>query len=551
MLVLHDNWLLRWVSPSLAYLSDDFGNVRRLRSLGWNRLFYFAALSSLFCFSMLCVRRYGKKLLASIRVNLHRIALPVLCVLFAGLSCCVYIFQPFMDKCPEEIDYESYDNVVPAEAALVSIHADVFPDLSAGRQHGIARYTLENPEARAQTLMFKINPGYTVTRAEANGEPLVWRILKDDAINTRTLEVDIPEDKEIELEVEYGGFPREWSILSEMQGEAEISRDYIYLANSDFAPSPHNFYTADGERPAFTASVTLPEGLIPVVFGSGSAQDAGPSESGERKWELSSGGRNMIMYAGDYIYHSIETNGIDVDFYYSAKHERLMQSCDVENTIKRVFDYCTEHIGALDFSGEDKLKLIEIGAVGGGYAGRGASVMSEDSFSAESLSDPVKGASGSEVLAHEIIHQWWGLGNMFDQSGPGEVWSSEGLTVYTTYRLMKSLYGEEYAKKFYVDEWQRRVDDYHLNFYVRHPEYLELLPEEYRAEIQNSLSQVRQYCEMPLKILKAETLVGGEESMDAILRSLFVRELNYEYPYLSYQDFLDACSLTEEDLELA
>ena len=55
---------------------------------------------------------------------------------------------------------------------------------------------------------------------------------------------------------------------------------------------------------------------------------------------------------------------------------------------------------------------------------------------------------------------------------------------------------------------------------------------------------------MPLKIRKAEELVGGEEAMDQILRSLFSRELDPAYPYLTYQDFLDACGLKEEDLNL-
>ncbi len=88
-------------------------------------------------------------------------------------------------------------------------------------------------------------------------------------------------------------------------------------------------------------------------------------------------------------------------------------------------------------------------------------------------------------------------------------WSAEGLTVYTTYRIVKELYGAEYAQKYYVDQWKREVEDYYLNFYVRNPEYLEMLPEEEQLDITNSLSGVRQYCEMPLKILKAEKLVGG------------------------------------------
>ena len=102
-----------------------------------------------------------------------------------------------------------------------------------------------------------------------------------------------------------------------------------------------------------------------------------------------------------------------------------------------------------------------------------------------------------------------------------------------------------------MDQWQQAVDDYYLNFYVRSPEYLAMLPETERLSISNSLSGVRKYSEMPLKILKAEQLVGGEEAMDQILHDLFNRELDPTYPYLTYQDFLDACGLTEEDLSLA
>ena len=61
---------------------------------------------------------------------------------------------------------------------------------------------------------------------------------------------------------------------------------------------------------------------------------------------------------------------------------------------------------------------------------------------------------------------------------------------------------------------------------------------------------MRQYSEMPLKILRAERLVGGEEAMDKILYSLFNRELDPMYPYLTYEEFLSACALTEEDLNL-
>ena len=132
-------------------------------------------------------------------------------------------------------------------------------------------------------------------------------------------------------------------------------------------------------------------------------------------------------------------------------------------------------------------------------------------------------------MIHELVHQWWGLGNMFDTVRSHSPWSAEGLTCLHHLPHRQGAVRRDYAQEHYVDQWQA-VDDYYLNFYVRHPEYLEMLPEKEQLAISNSLSQVRQYCEMPLKILKAEQLVGGEEAMDQILHDLFNRELDPMYP---------------------
>ena len=45
-----------------------------------------------------------------------------------------------------------------------------------------------------------------------------------------------------------------------------------------------------------------------------------------------------------------------------------MEECNVNDTLKQVFEYCTDHYGPLFFYGEEGMRLIEIGATGGGYA---------------------------------------------------------------------------------------------------------------------------------------------------------------------------------------
>ena len=49
--------------------------------------------------------------------------------------------------------------------------------------------------------------------------------------------------------------------------------------------------------------------------------------------------------------------------------------------------------------------------------------------------------------------------------------------------MSRSDTAQSYAQEHYVDQWQQAVDDYYLNYYVRHPEYLEMLPEQVQLAI--------------------------------------------------------------------
>ena len=155
------------------------------------------------------------------------------------------------------------------------------------------------------------------------------------------------------------------------------------------------------------------------------------------------------------------------------------------------------------------------------------------------------------MLAHEIIHQWWGLGVMLeDPEDP--YWSSEGITVYTTYRLMKELKGEDYAQENYVDRWEAAVAESQNNFYVRHPEYLDILPEAYAVELAQEARGVMAYQGYALMFHRAAGLLGGEDKLDEVLASLYASGGGTELPgYITLNDFLAASGLTKEALGLA
>ena len=543
-----DDWQLCWLNPCVWALSDDFSNFRVFRSVAWMRLTWLAALAGVWTVSYLCVRQYGKGLFGSLARGVRRAYRPAIALALLACSGTAYAAQPFIDHSNPDLTVMSFYEIPYVEGVtFVSRSAQVFPDTAAGTVTGRASYRFENTSGQEQSISFGVNPGYTISNVQVGGADVPFTVSDYQEYNEARLEVTIPAEEQVELTMEYSGFPQE--SLPTMQGGKELSDDYLCLENSALSPRVMNVLPGENGYPA-AIEITLPASMTAVPFGSSEAEVVSENNDGTRTWRYEDNGAGGILYAGDYVREDIEAGGMTIQFYYGGKHQSVMEAAGAVDAVKAVVDYCTEHYGKLSFGSGETLKLIQSRVAGGGYATDGASLLDEADFTANNLGDAAKGGGAGEVMIHELVHQWWGLGNMFDTSDSTSPWSAEGLTVYTTYRIVKELYGEAYAREHYVDQWQQAVDDYYLDFYVRCPEYLEGLPEGVRLNISNSLSGMRQYCEMPLKILKAEQLVGGEEAMDQILNSLFNRELDPMYPYLTYQEFLDACGLTEEDLSI-
>ena len=546
-----DNWQLCWLNPSVWALSDDFSNFRMFRSAVYMRLTWLLGLAGIWTLSYLCIRQHGKGMFGSLWFSVRRFYRPVVALALLVGSVFAYVFQPFVDQSNPDMTVMSFYELPYLEESVVCTNrtAQIFPNTHAGTVAGKASYHFQNGSGQEQKVAFGVTPGYTISSVQANGTDAPFSVGDYQEYNEAMLEVTIPAEYEVELVMEFHGFPQEDRNISMVQGGAEISSEYLCLENAALAPRLLNVLPDENFYPA-TIEITVPASMTVLPFGAGSAQVISQNPDGTATWRYEDNGPSSILYAGDYIREDVEAGGIQIEFYYGRKHQEIMEAAKAADAVKSVVDYCTEHYGPLSFGMGDSLKLIQSRVRGGGYAAGGASLLDEADFTAENLRNDSKGTVPGEVFLHELVHQWWGLGNMFDVMDETSPWSAEGLTVYTTYRIVKELYGEDYARKNYVEKWQKEVEDYSQNFYVRHPEYLDMLPEAERLNISNSLSSVRQYSEMPLKILKAEQLVGGEEAMDAILSGLFSREIDPAYPYLTYQEFLDACGLTEEELNL-
>ena len=545
-----ENWQLCWLNPSVWALSDDFSNFRIYRSVAYMRLTWLAGLAGVWTLSYLCIRQYGKGALGSLARSIRRAYRPVIAVTLLACSGTAYAAQPMVDNSnPDQTAMTFFEIPYLDGVICTGRSAQVFPDVSAGTVRGKASYSFENSSGQEQKVALGVTPGYTISNVRANGETVPFSVGDYQEFNEVLLEVTLPAEAQIELTMEYGGFPREDQNLSDSQGSTEISGTYLQLENAALSPRLLNVLPDENYYPT-EMEITLPNAMTAIPFGSSRAEVVAEHEDGTKTWRWEDIGTGGILYAGDYVREDIQAGGMTIELYYGRKHQDIMTQANAADAVRDVVEYCAAHYGTLSFGSGETLKLIQSRIAGGGYAAGGASLLDESDFTAANLNRAEKGSGDSEVMIHELVHQWWGLGNMFDIPEPDSPWSAEGLTVYTTYRIVKELYGEEYARTHYIDQWQQEVDDYYLNFYVRHPEYLEMLPEAERLRISNSLSGMRQYSEMPLKLLKAEQLVGGEDAMDQILYDLFNREIDPMYPYLTYDEFLSACGLTEEDLNL-
>ena len=545
-----ENWQLCWLNPCVWALSDDFSNFRIYRSVAYMRLTWLAGLAGVWTLSYLCIRQYGKGALGSLARSIRRAYRPVIAVTLLACSGTAYAAQPMVDNSnPDQTAMTFFEIPYLDGVICTGRSAQVFPDVSAGTVRGKASYSFENSSGQEQKVALGVTPGYTISNVRANGETVPFSVGDYQEFNEVLLEVTLPAEAQIELTMEYGGFPREDQNLSDSQGSTEISGTYLQLENAALSPRLLNVLPDENYYPT-EMEITLPNAMTAIPFGSSRAEVVAEHEDGTKTWRWEDIGTGGILYAGDYVREDIQAGGMTIELYYGRKHQDIMTQANAADAVRDVVEYCAAHYGTLSFGSGETLKLIQSRIAGGGYAAGGASLLDESDFTAANLNRAEKGSGDSEVMIHELVHQWWGLGNMFDIPEPDSPWSAEGLTVYTTYRIVKELYGEEYARTHYIDQWQQEVYDYYLNFYVRHPEYLEMLPEAERLRISNSLSGMRQYSEMPLKLLKAEQLVGGEDAMDQILYDLFNREIDPMYPYLTYDEFLSACGLTEEDLNL-
>ena len=375
-----DDWQLCWLNPCVWALSDDFSNFRIFRSVAWMRLTWLAALAGIWSVSYLCIRQYGKGLPGSLARSVRRAHRPVIALLLLACSGFAYAAQPLVDHSnPDQTAMAFYQVPYAENVVCTGRSAQVFPDTAAGTVSGTAAYRFRNTSGQAWTAAFGINPGYTISNVRVNGAEVPFSVSDYQEYNEAMLEVALPADREIELTMDYSGFPRENRNVSTMQGGTEISSEYLCLENAELSPRLMNVLPGENGYPT-TIEITLPASMTVIPFGASEAEVVAEQADGTKTWRYEANSAGGILYAGDYIRQDIQAGGMDIEFYYGRRHQAVMEAAGAADAVKSVADYCTAHYGTLSFGTGDTLKLIQSRVTGGGYAANGASLLDEADY---------------------------------------------------------------------------------------------------------------------------------------------------------------------------
>ncbi|MCC0707136.1 M1 family aminopeptidase [Clostridioides sp. ES-S-0190-01] len=556
---IKDSYLIDWVQTKVTIYSDSFGNTLQLKALCWNRLLWSFISISTYLLGVICTRKYEKNVFSSILINMKKVLLSILTIVLIAGSYSVYAFEPYYDDTPppkmEKVsDKKSGSGAVMSTGAdeklnknikLLDSDLDIKINPKKARLDGKIQYTMENTSGENQNLEFDLNPGYDIKDIKINGKKAKYDISKKKQAEGR-LSLNIPKEKNLKIEIEYGGKLINNQLFETILAGDTISKDKVELrSKGSIFPKP-KVDAMNTMESMINGNITLPTGITPVVSGISTEKVKGDKKDNECTWKFSTRGIMLTIIAADYVKKDIKAGGIDVQFYYNRKHGDKINKMNAEKIIKDSINFYTKQYGELERYKVIPLKLVEGGAssgqVTGGKAHENISYMDESIFNPDVFDTHIgEGENGSEVLAHEICHQWWGIIVQVDQMTPP--WSPEGITNYATNKFMEYEYGKEYSKKT-IDNWKEENDKLKRNFYMNNPQYLEKLPENYVFNILSPNSMRLLYNKMPLQILKAEEILG-QDKFEAILKDLYNK---YKYNILKYDDFLKACNLTGEEL---
>lgn len=540
--------------------SSDFGNYSIYRMIFYSRFLWLFIFSGLWFLSLLFIRTHGKGFLGSMICNIKKLYLLIPALLLIGTGTLLFLNQPYIDldkkeNCQDEeysevdIDegmfaYTYSDEETDYYKALTHTDIDLKFDCNKGTMTGTATYKLENLLNQEQECTLNTALGCEIKSITVNGATTAFtKCDKPNIYSGNDFTFMLPATWNNTVQVTY---KQTQKMVADglVNPYCEITPEYIF-PNILVPVIPD----AETESATYSCNATIPKRMELIVKGFANKQKQ-EYENELARWTISGDGAGPSFIAGNYIKLPIPNVDFPVIFYYGKNHQKEFEELNIEQLLQDTIRYCCDHYGSLQFTEEYPLNIVMTSAhMMGGAAAENLSYMGESFFSSINLNDLQRGASAKEVIAHEIIHQWWGVQTLI-MDPDDSCWTPEAFTCYATSRLMEELYGADYAKKYYTDKWESDYQSMLNHFYIQNPKYQSLLSKYDQDQLEAMVCTTNVYSKGPLMLKQAEQLVGDEEQMDKILMDLFEKCQSYELPCITKQDFFDACNINESNLQL-
>ena len=551
------HYLCHWLVGAECGYSSDYGSQPSIDLDLINRPFWIAIALAVYLIGYLSTRIYNKNMFKSFWINSKKTKFIAPIFISALISGCVFfgIFEPINDHSEYGWEQIEKNENLFLQKGIIDLSVDV-------KRKSISEtcsYYVDNLSDKEELATLTITPGIKIKSLKLGGKDLEFKDLNRELEGEHIFEIKLPAGKNMKLDIVCAGKPKQWRAAYGTYFMYLFSKDYIGMNRRSM---PCLYISRDKNNlETFSGTITIPKGLTLVT--DGKTNEKISEDNNLATWNFVCGSRPDI-HCAKYNCLTIPADDTQVEIYYHENQEKHV--AEYKDAIKNINRYFSSKFKKLDLKGVP-FKFVPTSAClqsGGGNAGFAYSVFDETAFDPELIEKNGSREGKSNLLntfVHEMCHQWnsecveyldahykkqyemMGI----DTSNIVDKWSSEGPTVYWTYRYLKENVDAASAEK-QIDDWKNGVNQLKRNFYFRNPKWLDILPEKYSAQIRTGEQDIKLYKWTPLEILNAEKILGTEK-FDQVFKKIF-EDNAYTGKFLTYQDFLKYLNLTEEAIKV-
>ena len=352
----------------------------------------------------------------------------LLAILLAGSAACT-VETGLEPELPD--DPHSFANADEARVTHVSL--GLTADFETETLAGTATLEIERATGASEIVLDTRALEVEAVRDAVTGEPLEWALGEPDPILGRPLRILLSptvEDIEVAYRTTDGAAAVQWLDPAQTssgapflftQGQAILTRTWIPTQDSP------------GIRQTYSASITVPEGLVAVMSAEMLTPEGQPVEGGTRytfRMEEPIPPYLIALGIGDLEFREVgprtgvwaEPSVVDAAAYEFGEMEEMLEAAETL-------------YGPYRWGRYDVLVLPPSFPFGG---------MENPRLTFATPTILAGDRSLVSLIAHELAHSW--SGNLVTNATWADFWLNEGFTVYFENRIMEAVYGEDYAR---------------------------------------------------------------------------------------------------------